>query len=135
MDLDCDEFHRWFDQALYTYNLIDNDIKSNGFSWACFKAQQSAELAIKSILVGFGKNAFGHGILKLYSDVSEIFGQEPKIASSVSYLDKLYITPRYPDAFTEGSPWEHFTINDAMLAKESAGKILNYVKMVMKQCL
>ena len=135
MDLDCNEFHRWFDQALYTYKLIDPDINSGGYSWACFKAQQSAELAIKSILVSMGKNAFGHGLLRLYKDVSEIFGKDINVENSVSYLDKLYITPRYPDAFTEGSPWEHFTLNDALLSKESALKIINYVKKVMRQCL
>ncbi len=135
MDLDCEEFHRWFDQALYTYNLIESDINNNGYSWACFKAQQSAELAIKSTLISVGKNAFGHGLLKLYKDISAIFGNDADVGNSVSYLDKLYIAPRYPDAFTEGSPWEHFTLNDALLSKESALKIMNYVKKVMKQCL
>lgn len=135
MDLDCEEFRRWFDQAVYTFNLINSDIENSGYSWACFKAQQSAELAIRGILVGLGKNSFGHGILKLYLDVTKIFNNDKSVENAVSYLDKLYISPRYPDAFTEGAPWEHFTINDAALSKDAASKIIAYTKEVMSSCL
>ena len=31
MELDCEEFHRWFNQALYTYNHIDSDIDNKGY--------------------------------------------------------------------------------------------------------
>ena len=134
MELDCEEFHRWFDQALYTYNLIDSDINNKGNSWACFKAQQCGELTVKSILLSLGKNAFGHGMLNLYNQVIEIFGPNREIKNAISYLDKLYISPRCPDAFTECSPWEHFTDNDALLAKEPAAKIISYVKEVVSNC-
>lgn len=117
MDLDCDEFKRWFNQALYTFNLIDVDINNNGYSWACFKAQQCAEMAIKSALKALGRNAYGYGLLKLYDELSTILTRKDDVRNAVSYLDKLYISPRYPDAFAEGSPWEHFTENDANIAK------------------
>ncbi|MEM0139006.1 MAG: HEPN domain-containing protein [Ferroplasma sp.] len=135
MDLDCEEFNRWFNQARYTFNLITPDIENNGYSWACFKAQQCAEMAIKSILEGVGKNAFGHGLLKLYEEVSSILGGNDDVFNSVSYLDKLYISPRYPDAFTEGSPWEHFTENDAITAKKAAKIVISYVEREMAKCL
>jgi len=135
MELDCDEFSRWFNQALYTFNLIDSDINNNGYSWACFKAQQCAEMAIKSVLKALGKNAYGHGLLKLYDELSVILTRKNDVRNAVSYLDKLYIAPRDPDAFTEGSPWEHFTDIDADVAKSSAQVIISYVKREMVQCL
>ncbi len=135
MDLDCEEFNRWFNQALYTFNLVDVDINNGGYSWACFKSQQCAEMAIKSILKALGKNAFGYGLLKLYDEVSAIFSGNDDVHNSVSYLDKLYISPRYPDAFAEGSPWEHFTANDAITAKKSAEIIIFHVKREMVRCL
>lgn len=135
MELDCDEFSRWFNQALYTFNLIDSDINNNGYSWACFKAQQCAEMAIKSVLKAVGRNAYGHGLLKLYDELSVILTRKNDVRNAVSYLDKLYIAPGYPDAFTEGSPWEHFTENDANMAKNSAQIIISYVKTEMVQCL
>ncbi len=135
MELDCEEFHRWFDQAVYTFNLIDSDIENSGYSWACFKAQQSAELAIKGILLAMGKNASGHGILKLYKDVSKIFKTDQNIENSVPYLDKLYILPGHPDAFTEGSLWEHFIINDAIASREAAKNIIEFTEKVMASCL
>ena len=135
MDLDCEEFNRWFNQALYTFNLVDVDINNGGYSWACFKSQQCAEMAIKSILKALGKNAFGHGLLKLYDEVSAIFSNNDDVRNSVSYLDRLYISPQHPDAFTGDSPWEHFTANDATTAKKSAEIIIFYVKREMVKCL
>ncbi len=92
-------------------------------------------MAIKSVSKALGKNAFGHGLLKLYDEISYISGNNKKVRNAVSYLDKMYIQPRYPDAFTEGSPWEHFTENDAATAKKSAEIIISYVKKEMIQCL
>lgn len=133
--LDCDEFKRWIGQGDHTFSLIDSDIEKGGYEWACFKAQQSAEMSIKAVLKSFGKEGFGHGLLKLFGECEEILGRNRDVRNGVSYLDKLYITPRYPDAFTEGSPWEHFTENDAELAKNAASKVIKWAKEVLSQCL
>ncbi len=135
MDLDCEEFRRWYSQAKHTFGLIDTDIVNEGYSWACFKAQQAGEMALKSVLKAVGRDSFGHGLLRLYRDCTGIIGGDPDITGSVSYLDKLYITPRYPDAFTEGSPWEHFTKGDATLAKDAAEKILAWAVEKFRACL
>ena len=132
--IDCDEYKRWIAQGNHTFSLIDTDIQNGGFEWACFKSQQCAEMAVNAVLKSVGRDAFGHGLLKLYESCENLFGSNRLIKNAVSYLDKLYISPRYPDAFTEGSPWEHFTAGDAELARNSAEQILHWAQGVVN-CL
>jgi HEPN domain-containing protein len=62
---DVEEYKRWIGQAERTFELIDADIEYGGYSWACFRAQQAAEFAVKALLYLFGIPAFGHEISKL----------------------------------------------------------------------
>ncbi len=126
--IDSDEFDRWMKQAKHTLRLVQADLEVEGYDWACFKSQQACEFALKALLRGLGRQAFGHNILLFYRQVSEICGGNEEIEDCVSYLDKLYIPPRYPDAFPEGSPANHFTKRDALRAKECAEKIIDWVE-------
>ncbi|MHB1709397.1 MAG: HEPN domain-containing protein [Thermoplasmataceae archaeon] len=133
--LDCEEYNRWLGQGEHTFSAIDTDIVNRNYDWACFKAQQSAEMSIKAVLKAMGIFAFGHGLLKLYNDCEQRIGKNDKVKDSISYLDKMYMSPRYPDAFSEGAPWEHFTRGDAELASSAASTILNWAKAAIPECL
>jgi len=45
-------------QAEHTLRSIEADLGFGSYSWACFKAQQAAELAIKAMLRAMGRPAF-----------------------------------------------------------------------------
>ncbi|NPA85652.1 MAG: HEPN domain-containing protein [Crenarchaeota archaeon] len=128
--MDSEEFSRWMSQAEKTFELIDADIEYQGYSWACFKAQQAAEFAVKALLYLLGKPAFGHEVSKLIKKA----GLRPpeEVAECAVLLDRMYIPPRYPDAFSEGSPWEFFTKRDALEAKECARRIIEWVREVAR---
>ncbi len=128
--LDWREYERWMSQATKTYELIDADIRYGGYSWACFKAHQAAELALKALLHLVGRPAFGHDISKLLSTAASVCSAEPgrEVRLCASLLDKMYIPPRYPDAFPEGAPWEHYTREEAEAAKECARRIIEWVE-------
>jgi len=86
-----------------TLRLIKADIDVEGYDWACFKAQQAAESALKATLRSVGHYAFGHNLLALFRDVKEICKiDDEELEECIAYLDKLYLPPRYPDAFPEG---------------------------------
>lgn len=56
------EFRRWFQQAEHNFHSACRDAEEGDFDWACFKAQQAAELAIKSIIIAFGKISRTHSV-------------------------------------------------------------------------
>ncbi len=122
---DRTEFERWMSQAKKTFELIDADIQYGGYAWACFKAQQAAEFAVKALLYLLGVPAFGHEISKLLRKIENVPKEVMKCAK---LLDKLYIPPRYPDAFPEGAPWEFFDEEDALQAKACAKKVIEWVE-------
>jgi len=91
-------------------------------------------MSIKAVLKAMGIPAFGHGLLKPYSNCEAKIGENNKVKNSVSYLDKMYMSPGYPDAFFEGTPWEHFTQGDAELALNAASQILIWAKAAIPEC-
>jgi len=127
--LDCDEYQRWMRQAEHTLRSIEADLSFGNYSWACFKAQQAAELAIKAMLRAMGRPAFGHNLVALFNDLAEPCGNvSDRLRFCVGYLDKLYSTARYPDALVEGVPFERFTREEAAEALSCAGLIISWVK-------
>jgi len=126
--VDWEEFDRWMRQAKHTLGLVDADLEMGGYDWACFKSQQACELALKALLRSLGRPAFGHNILSFYGEAAEMCGGSKELEECVIYLDKLYIPLRYPDAFPEGSPSEHFTEGDARRAKECSRRVLEWVE-------
>jgi len=129
MMLDWKEYERWMSQAIKTLELIDADISFEGYSWACFKAHQAAEFALKALLYLAGSPSFGHDLTRLLHEASSICGDPSRrVRVCVSVLDKMYIPPRYPDALPEGAPWEHYTLEEAENAKECASEIIRWVE-------
>lgn len=127
--LDCDEYTRWIRQAEYTLRSIDADMSSGNYSWACFKAQQTAELALKALLRAMGRPAFGHNLVALLNDLASYCGDVGgRLRFCVGYLDKMYVTPRYPDALTEGVPYERYTREEAEEAFNCARLIIDWIR-------
>ncbi|WP_084019824.1 HEPN domain-containing protein [Vulcanisaeta thermophila] len=127
--VDCDEYARWIKQAEYTLKSIEADLGIGAYSWACFKAQQVAEFSLESILRALGRPAFGHNLVAFLNELVSICpGLTSELRFCVGYLDKMYVTPRYPDALTEGVPYERYTREEALKAYECAESIMNWVK-------
>jgi HEPN domain-containing protein len=61
------EFNRWIKSAKHTLESAKVD-KDNGFyNWACFKAQQAAEIATKAYFYGIGSLKQGIQYLICYN--------------------------------------------------------------------
>jgi len=105
---------------------IDADMSASNYSWACFKAQQTAELALKALLRAMGKPAFGHNLVALFNDLVNYCGNAgDRLRFCVGYLDKMYVMPHYPDAFVEGVPFERYTREETVEALNRASLIIN----------
>ncbi len=126
--LDESEFQRWLRTALKNLDSARGDLERGDFNWACFKAHQAAEMALKALLHGLGLPAYGHSLSKLLQRIEEAdlkaSEENMKLAKS---LDKLYVPTRYPNAWSEGSPHEYYTEEDADQAIEYAKKLIEWV--------
>lgn len=126
--LDVEEFERWMEAARRTLASARGDTARGDHNWACFKAQQSAELAVKAFLRGIGSPAIGHSVSRLLVEVSGAGIQVPgEILDCGRLLDKLYIPTRYPDAWSEGAPHHYYSAKDAEDSIRCSEKILGWV--------
>jgi HEPN domain-containing protein len=128
MKFKAQEFRAWYDQAERTLNSAKNDQLKEDHNWACFKAQQSAEFAMKAVLHGSGIPAFGHSVKILAETVATLSSPPRFDYECLTTLDKYYIPTRYADAFDQGSPFAYYTERDSERALECAYAILTVIK-------
>ena len=63
--LDESEYVRWLSSARRTLDSAVGDLGRGDYNWACFKAQQAAEVGVKALLRGLGLPSYGRSISKL----------------------------------------------------------------------
>ncbi|MGB9660265.1 MAG: HEPN domain-containing protein [Nitrososphaerales archaeon] len=135
MGFDKKEFERWIKQAEYTLESAREDMENRRFSWACFKAQQSVEYAVKGLLYGIGSIPVGHSLTRLFGRLKRRGVDVDEALKHSRLLDRHYIPTRYPNAHPEGSPFEYYDEDTAREAIHSAETLLNFVLEVSKRWL
>ncbi|MEA3345737.1 MAG: HEPN domain-containing protein [Chloroflexota bacterium] len=129
---DEEEYSRWLEQAEHTLASARRDTEAGDYDWACFKAQQAAEYAVKGLLWGFGLPAFGHSILRLFGQAEEQGLPLPKeIQGWARTLDRHYIPPRYPNAYPSGAPFEFYdqsTAEEALRCSQAMVEAIEEVR-------
>lgn len=132
---DEQEFGRWMRQSEHTLASARRDAAEGDYGWACFKAQQAAEYAAKGLLRGLGLPAFGHSVLGLIREIAKQGLPVPdEVERSARALDRYYVQPRYPNAHSEGSPFEFYDRETAEAAIAFAEAVLRMVQEAKKQC-
>lgn len=133
MFFDEDEYLRWVSTAKRTLESARGDLARGDYNWACFKAQQAAELAVKALLHGFGMPAYGYSVSRLISDISSRGITVPgEVMYYAKTLDKYYIPTRYPNAWVEGVPYEYYVEQDAVNAIKYVEEIISWVEDVWR---
>jgi HEPN domain-containing protein len=120
-----EEWERYRRQAAHTLQSAQGDHAHGAFDWACFKAHQAAELAVKGYVRATAHYATGHSIVRLLGEV----GAAPPdaLVDCARSLDKVYIPARYPDAYDAGAPMDYYTSVDADAALDCARRILDWL--------
>lgn len=127
--LDGEEYSRWLGQAEHTLASARRDTEAGDYGWACFKAQQAAECAVKGLLRGFGLPAFGHSILRLLEQAEEQRLPFPSEGRGwARTLDRHYIPARYPDAYPSGAPHEFYDQSTAEEALDCSQAMVEAVQ-------
>lgn len=132
---DAEEYERWMHAAEKTLDSARGDMERGDHNWACFKAQQASELAVKALLYGIGEPAYGHSVSRLLEKIGHMLegGMPDDIVECGKLLDKLYIPTRYPDAWSEGEPHYYYTRADSETAIRCARVIIEWVKGVWRE--
>ncbi len=136
MTLDTEEFSRWMKSAELTLKSAQHDLEVGDYNWACFKAHQAAEKALKALLHGVGRPTIGHALPKLLEKITQLNIQVPdNVREAVIRLNKFYIATRYPDAWSEGVPEEYYSEKEAIEALNYAKLVIDWVKSTWKRLL
>lgn len=127
--LDDSEYRRWREEA--TAALRGAGLQGDGglHNWACFLAEQAAQLAVKGLLHGVGRGGWGHDLVVLGDRVQEELGEAlaEDLRSALQRLSRHYIPARYPDAHPAGGPGAHYGHADYEQAVADARLVLDHV--------
>ena len=133
---DCGEARRWLRQARYTLDSVRVDLEAGFHAWACFKAHQAAEYALKALLRGAGLESFGSDLVGLQGKARPLCGRIEGLWECIALLNKMYVPPRYPDAWAGGAvPFESYTERDSREALDCASRVYGAVEgCVVEAC-
>lgn len=121
----------WLTQAFHDLIAAEISLGAGFYEWACFQAEQSAEKALKSVLVYNGKSA--PKIHKLGVLLGIIKNVDPKfrgINIDIAHLQSYTFTARYPFLIPGNfeTPHDYIEKKDAEICIKQAKTILNLVK-------
>ena len=126
--LDRDEYERWRAEAGRALRHAELAAADGLHNWACFSAEQSAQLAVKGLLHGLGLGPWGHDLVGLSERLRKAGLELPESArDAVLRLSRHYMPARYPDAHAAGSPGDRYGPADATQALDDARSLLELV--------
>jgi len=132
--LDVGEYERWMKSAIRTIESAERDAKHGDYNWACFKAHQAAEKALKALSWGAGTPRAGHSLTYLINYIAQELGlKAPEdVKEACLVLDKYYVPTRYPNAWTEGIPEDYYFKSEAENAIAKARRVVEWVGEVWR---
>lgn len=119
-------YRDWLEQAKGNLAHAEQSLRMGDFAWACFAAQQAAEMAAKALHMRLGQIAWGHSVFELLSALPENVRPDKLLLEKAKILDKYYIPTRYPNAHPAGPAYRHYTEKEAKEAIELAREVLEY---------
>jgi HEPN domain-containing protein len=126
--LDEEEFRRWRDEADRALAGARLQADAGLHNWACFAAEQGAQLTVKALLHGVGRAPWGHDLVRFGQAIADAGIDLPEsVAGALRRLSRHYIPARYPDAHPSGSPGAHYAAPDADEAIADAAEVAGFV--------
>jgi HEPN domain-containing protein len=116
----------WLSQAQRNLEQADASKREGRHEWACFAAQQAAELAAKALHLFYGQEAWGHVVAKLLTELPNPVAAD--LIEKAKVVDNFYIPTRYPNGHSEGAPYHHYGPIQSEEAIRYAGEIIAFVR-------
>ena len=115
----------WFAQAERDLDQARASQAEGRHEWACFAAQQAAEMAVKALHLSLGQEAWGHVVARL---LAELPFSAQALLDKAKVLDNFYVATRYANGHVEGAPFEHYSSLHSDEAIRYAGEIVEFVR-------
>lgn len=116
----------WLDQAERDIKQAEASLRDGFYEWACFAAQQAAEMAVKGLIQSLGGEAWGHSVAALIETLPE--NVKPNhLRDQALELDQAYIPSRYPNAHPAGFPGSAYT-------RKMGERLIEYAKQIVTYC-
>ena len=133
--LDTSEFERWREASELAGRGARVQAAAGVHNWACFLAEQAAQLAVKGVLHGMGTGPWGHDLVRLSDAVGEASGLAfpPEVVAAARRLSRHYIATRYPDAHASGAPGTHYGEEDSAHALADLEIVLRFVDQLWEK--
>jgi HEPN domain-containing protein len=135
--LDVPEFDRWQDAADDAFAGAEAQRSAALPHWACFLAEQSAQLSLKGLLHGISAESWGHDLVDLGDRSADALGAAfaDEVLAGLRRLSRHYIPSRYPDAHPAGAPGSHYGEEDAEQALDDAARVIAAAREAWRQLI
>ncbi|MEM2843675.1 MAG: HEPN domain-containing protein [Candidatus Bathyarchaeia archaeon] len=127
-------FKDWFSEALEDLSIAKILLREKKYAASCFHSQQSAEKAVKALLLFFGRFEFAYSVFELLLTMRKLnLNVTDEYIRYARVLDRYYIPARYSNAFEKDASHEYFLERDAEEAIRFAEEIIKLVERKVKQ--
>jgi HEPN domain-containing protein len=117
----------WLKQAANDLRAAEDSAEAGHHEWAAFQAQQCGEKAVKALVQSLHGAVRGHAIAEILRRLPSSVKVPDPVLDAALALDRVYVAPRYPNAFASGSPSDYF--ND-----RSSVEYIAYARQVLEFC-
>ena len=127
-------FNVWITQATYDLDAAKQSLENTSYEWAAFQAEQSAEKALKSVIVYNGRSVPKlHRLGVLIGIIKNIAPKFRGIHIDIAELQSYTFSARYPFIVPGNfeTPHDYIRKEDAEICIKQAQIILNLVKMLL----
>jgi len=126
----------WLEEAVDDYESAKDLMKLGRYGKACFFAQQASEKALKALMIKRVRAHVDiHSVAEILRRLKKAVEVPDELIAVGERLDRYYIPTRYPNAWPYGAPHRHYSEEDARVAVEHAGRVLEFVrKEIERDC-
>jgi len=121
----------WLTQAERNLAQGRDSAAAERHEWACFAAQQAAEMAVKALHLHLGQEAWGHVVRRLLEELPVAVAAPADLIEGARVLDAYYVPTRYPNGHSAGAPGEHYGTLQSGEALKYAGQIIEFCRLQM----
>ena len=121
----------WLTQSERNLKQGEDSAVAGRHEWACFAAQQAAEMAVKALHLHLGQEAWGHVVRRLLEELPSTVDVLVELIEAARVLDAYYVPTRYPNGHPAGAPGEHYGPLQSGEAIRYAGQIVEFCRVQM----
>lgn len=126
-------YRDWLNQAERDLEQASDSREAGRHEWAYFAAHQAAEKAAKALHDYLGQEAWGHVVARLLAELGPTVLVPEELLDKARVLDTYYVPTRYPNAHTEGAPFERYGGLQSREAVQYASEVLSFVRTEVAQ--